>query len=107
MVLVRWAALGGSTQQGTLQLLLHLALAQLAGDPRSLLRTQVTATAAAIIKRGWPDNSPTERDAALQAIHGLATAIGSLEARRAGLELLTAVVVEFSPTTASQMGLSW
>ena len=107
MVLGRWAALGASTQQGTLQLLLHLALAQLAGDPRPLLRTQVTATAAAVIKRGWPESSPAERDAALQAIHGQATAIGSLEARRAGLELLAAVVVEFSPTTASQMGLSW
>jgi hypothetical protein len=32
MVLGRWAALGASTQQGTLQLLLHLALAQLAAD---------------------------------------------------------------------------
>lgn len=68
---------------------------------------QVHATAAAIIKRGWLDASPAERGAQLMGIHSHASQLGTPEARRAALELLTAVVEEFSPHTASQMGLSW
>lgn len=157
VLLSRWAVVGRQAQGATLQLLTQMALAQLAADPRPLLRAQVNATVAAIIKRGWLERSPQERDAALQAIHAQvrclgclgcgsacrevaatrsmrrrsaealpllpthttpplracaapllqASQVGTLEARRAGLELLTAVVEEFSPTTASQMGLSW
>ncbi|KAL4443390.1 hypothetical protein ABPG75_011127 [Micractinium tetrahymenae] len=107
VVLGRWAVVGPQAQQATLQFLLHTALAQLAADPRRLLRTQVTATAAAIIKRGWLDTSPADRGAQLTAIHSQASRLGTAEARRAGLELLAAVVEEFSPHTASQMGLSW
>lgn len=65
------------------------------------------ATAAAIIKRGWLDTSPEERGAQLTGIHAQASQLGTAAARRAGLELLTAVVEEFSPHTASPMGLSW
>lgn len=68
---------------------------------------KVHATAASIIKRGWLDASPEERGAQLAGIHAQASQLGTAEARRAGLELLTAVVEEFSPHTASQMGLSW
>ncbi|PRW50955.1 exportin-4 isoform X1 [Chlorella sorokiniana] len=107
ILLSRWALLGQQTQQATLQFLLGLALGPLAADPRPLLRTQVSATVAAIIKRGWLEGGQAERDAALHGIHAQASQAGSMEARRVGLELLTAVVEEFSPSTASQMGLSW
>ncbi|KAI7838545.1 hypothetical protein COHA_007688 [Chlorella ohadii] len=107
ILLSRWALLGQQAQQATLQFLLQLALGPLAADPRPLLRTQVSATVAAIIKRGWLEGGQAERDAALQGIHAQASQAGSVEARRVGLELLTAVVEEFSPSTASQMGLSW
>lgn len=68
---------------------------------------QVHATAAAIIKRGWLENAGEEQAAALHAIHSIASRHGTAEARRAGLQLLVAVVEEFSPATASTMGLSW
>lgn len=41
VVLGRWAVVGPQARQATLQFLLHTALAQLAADPRRLLRTQV------------------------------------------------------------------
>lgn len=106
MVLGRWAALGRPRQQATLHFLLQLALAQ-ASQPGPLMRAQVHATAASIIKRGWLENAGEEQAAALHAIHAQSTQPGTAEARRAGLELLTAVVEEFSPVTASVMGLSW
>lgn len=120
------------------------AVAQSCTTHHSPVALQVNATAAALIKRGWLDSEPAERDATLQvgpagqarraagvhcaavfcgrppastaaprpprlpqAIHSQAAALGSAEARRAGLELLASIVEEFSPCTASQMGLSW
>ncbi|PSC75864.1 Armadillo-type fold [Micractinium conductrix] len=107
VVLGRWAVVGAQARQATLQFLLHTSLVQLAADPRPLLRTQVNATAAAIIKRSWVEANPAEQEQQLSAIHTQAAAVGTAAARRAGLELLTAVVEEFSPHTASQLGLSW
>ena len=66
IVLGRWAVVGRPAARATLRFLLELALGRLAADPRPLLRTQVNATAAAVIKRGWLDSEPAERDAALQ-----------------------------------------
>lgn len=105
-VLGRWALLGRPAQQATLHFLLHLALGA-ARQPGPLLRAQVNGAAAAIIKRGWLEAAGEEQAAPLLAIHSLSTQAGTAEARRAGLELLTAVVEEFSPATASTMGLSW
>eukprot|EP00887_Chlorella_sp_A99_P000308 scaffold13.g308.t1 len=107
-VLSRWPALGHEERQAALGFLLRYIMERLAGDPQRLLRAQATGAAAAIIKRGWEESSPEEREAALQAVHAAAAARpGSLEAQRASLELLSVVVLEFSPATASAMGLSW
>ena len=53
LVLGRWAVLGRAAQQGALHFLLHLAVTQLAADPRPLLRTQVRDTAAGSRAPTW------------------------------------------------------
>ena len=63
------------------QLLLHLALAQLAADPRPLLRTQVTATAAAV-------------RAAMSAVSKAAICAVVISAKRAAVRLAACAVVK-------------
>lgn len=101
MLLGRWPALELEARRGAVNFLLHLATVQLAGaDAQPLLRSTAVGAAAVAIKRGWDDASPAEREATLRGIHEHA-------GRRASLELLAAVVLEFTPATASSLGLPW
>lgn len=90
-----------------LRFLLHAAIVKFGADPEPLVRRQAAAAAAALLKRAWGEATAEERTAFINEIESLAAGAGSAEARRSGMDVLTAVVLEFSPATSSPMGLPW
>lgn len=60
-----------------------------AADPVALVRAQLTAALAALLKRGWADAPPAERRGFFEEVHAAADG-GPPAARRAGLEILEA-----------------
>ena len=58
-----------------------------AADPVALVRAQLTAALAALLKRGWADAPLAERRAFFDEVDA-AAAHGPPAARRAGLEIL-------------------
>eukprot|EP00873_Tetraselmis_striata_P034405 jgi/Tetstr1/454669/TSEL_041559.t1 len=91
------------------ELRLYLLHRLLAGAPESeqVVRTQLTGTLAAVLKRGWNEQAPAERESFFQEVEGAVAQSGDPRARRTGMEILAAVITEFSPPTASAMGLPW
>ena len=86
--------------------------ASAAGPAGSALRSTLTAVLAVLVKRGWLNaaGAPNpEADAAFfQEMGVLVAGCGaSAAAQRAGCELLTALVGEFSVASASPLGLPW
>jgi hypothetical protein len=65
------------------------ARARHAADPVALVRAQLTAALAALLKRGWADAPPGERRAFFDEVNAAAEA-GGPAARRVGLEILEA-----------------
>ena len=96
-----------------------------AGDPAlSVVRGALAGAAALLLKRGWGEMAPPERAAFFHEVSAMAAAAppagapgagagggagpGAGPARlRASLEVLEAVVGEFSLATASALGLPW
>eukprot|EP00891_Asterochloris_glomerata_P009020 jgi/Astpho2/9020/fgenesh1_pg.00133_%23_51_t len=72
----------------------------------SLERVVKRATAL-ILKRGWAEEAPEERNAFFQDVEGAVATSGHPAARCAGIEILEAVVSEFAPSTATPLGLPW
>jgi hypothetical protein len=60
-----------------------------AADPVALVRAQLTAALAALLKRGWADAPPGERRAFFDEVNAAAEG-GGPAARRVGLEILEA-----------------
>ncbi len=58
-----------------------------AADPVALVRAQLAATLAALLKRGWADAPPDERRAFFDEVDAAAGS-GGPAARRCGLEIL-------------------
>jgi hypothetical protein len=80
---------------------------QRAAESPALVKNQCSAALAALIKRGWLEFTDEEKADLMQQVDALAVQAGTTETRRAAIETLHAVVLEFSPSTASSMGLSW
>lgn len=80
---------------------------QRAAESPALVKNQCSAALAALIKRGWLEFTDKEKAVLMQQVDASAAQAGTTETRRAAIETLHAIVLEFSPSTASSMGLSW
>ncbi|KAF8068447.1 xpo4 [Scenedesmus sp. PABB004] len=79
-----------------------------AGEPAlGVVRAILQGTLAVLLKRGWVDADPAARAAFFQELDASAHAVGGAAAAVAALQVLEAVVSEFSLVTASALGLSW
>ncbi|KAL2619846.1 hypothetical protein R1flu_000051 [Riccia fluitans] len=99
-----WAFLSAEDKNNLRTYCLHYVMAR-AEAGEAFVQAKVLAVAAVLLKRGWLDSVATEKESffnevrvAVQGTHGPA-------AQRSGIALLEALVSEFSPSTASPMGL--
>ncbi|KAL3681977.1 hypothetical protein R1sor_024933 [Riccia sorocarpa] len=99
-----WGLLSAVNKNSLRTYCLHYAMAR-AETGEAFVQAKVLAVAAVLLKRGWLDSVAAEKESffsevrvAVQGTHGPA-------AQRSGIALLEALVAEFSPSTASPMGL--
>lgn len=93
----------GSLRSYLLQYVLHHA-----GEPQlQVVRAILQGTLAVMLKRSWLDTPPEARAAFFQELDASAKAAGSPAAAVVSLQVMEAVVSEFSLVTASALGLSW
>mmetsp|Transcript_11077 Transcript_11077/g.31337 ORF Transcript_11077/g.31337 Transcript_11077/m.31337 type:complete len:1135 (-) Transcript_11077:60-3464(-) len=101
-----WGHLSAEDRSGLRTFLLHCLLSG-AGGSEQLVCSQLSATLAQVIKRGWSEQSKEQQIALFQEVEAAVLQTGDPQGRRRGVEILSAVVTEFSPPTASPMGLPW
>ncbi|GAX80807.1 hypothetical protein CEUSTIGMA_g8243.t1 [Chlamydomonas eustigma] len=119
-VVREWISMTEIEVQSLRSYLLHYCLLRCTSpeDPTSLGNTSASAVRstmmgalAVLIKRGWLDsegNPEPATDAAIfQEMFSLVSSGGSAACQRAGCEILTTLLVEFSVTSASPLGLPW
>ena len=68
---------------------------------------QLSACAATLMKRIWGEIDPSFRESILTNIAAVSTADLSMSSRSNAINVLLAIVVEFNPLTASEMGMPW
>lgn len=90
-----------------LRFLLDAAIVKYSRDQQPLICRQAAASAATLLKRAWGEIAPEQRRSIINEIDGLAKQGGTAEARRASIDVLTAIVLEFSPAASSSLGLPW
>jgi hypothetical protein len=90
-----------------LRFLLHAAIIKFSSDPQPLVRCQASAAAATLLKRAWGELSPDQRRALITEVDSLATQRATVDSKKASMEVFTAIVIEFCPSTSSPMGLPW
>ncbi|CAG9465567.1 unnamed protein product [Pedinophyceae sp. YPF-701] len=101
-----WAVTPAEQVVGIRRWALTLLLGHAASLDR-LVAAQLSALFATLLKRGWEDTSDDQRRATFHEVEAAVAQAGSPHARRAGMQVLEAVVIEFSPGTASEIGLPW
>ena len=100
-----WTALPPAERSGLRQFCLHLVLTK-SPPPPPVVASQLLSTLAVLLKRAWLDPD-ADRGAMLAEAEAAVAQASTTAARRTGLQLFTAVIAEFSPTTASPMNLPW
>ena len=100
-----WTALPPAERSGLRQFCLHLVLTK-SPPPPPVVASQLLSTLAVLLKRAWLDPD-ADRGAMLAEAEAAVAQASTAAARRTGLQLFTAVIAEFSPTTASPMNLPW
>jgi hypothetical protein len=101
-----WTGLPPQMRNDLLRFLLHSAIIKFAAD-QPLLRRQASAAAATLLKRSWGELSSDQRRALITEVDTLATQGATVESKKASMEVFTAIVLEFCPSTSSPMGLPW
>eukprot|EP00250_Pteridium_aquilinum_P028115 c36611_g1_i1 orf=157-3681(+) len=84
---------------------LHYVMAR-AAAPEAYVQSKVSAVAAVLIKRGWMEMVATEKDAFFDEVKQAVLGTHGVAGQIAGISFLESLVSEFSPSTASAMGLS-
>jgi hypothetical protein len=90
-----------------LRFLLHAAIIKFSSDPQPLLRRQASAAAATLLKRSWGELNSEQRRALITEVDSLTNQGGTVDSKKASMEVFTAIVLEFCPSTSSPMGLPW
>jgi hypothetical protein len=106
-VLRDWVALSVEERRAVAKYGLHYVLnKQSSAPPPQFVTAQLLATSASVLKRGWVEDAAAF-EAFFGEMHQAVGALGSDAAKRVALQQLAAVVSEFSPGTASAMGMPY
>ncbi|BDA40620.1 probable Exportin-4 [Coccomyxa sp. Obi] len=102
----QWGVTSAEEKRQLRSYILHFILRHehAAGD---VIISQLTAAVASMLKRDWLESSKDERHAFFAETEDMASQQGSPATRRASIRVLEGVVTEFSPATASPLGLPW
>ncbi|RWR81133.1 exportin-4 isoform X1 [Cinnamomum micranthum f. kanehirae] len=76
-----------------------------ASSTDAYVQSKVSAVAAQLMKRGWPDFTAEEREVFLSEIKNAVLGIHGVDAQSTGISFLECLVSEFSPSTSTAMGL--
>lgn len=105
----RWGTLEAGTRREVWEYAVRWTLER--PDAAQYVRNQMSGTAATLVKRACVDASDEEKMAVISsveaAVRGAAQSGGGADAARVGLEVFAAVVGEFAPGTASELGTTW
>ncbi|MCO5611152.1 hypothetical protein L7F22_065402 [Adiantum nelumboides] len=84
---------------------LHYVMARAAAS-EAYVQSKVSAVAAVLMKRGWLEMVATEKEAFFDEVKQAVLGTHGLAGQIAGISFVESLVSEFSPSTASAMGLS-
>ncbi|OAE29499.1 hypothetical protein AXG93_1433s1180 [Marchantia polymorpha subsp. ruderalis] len=99
-----WTLLSAEDKNSLRTYCLHYVMARAeAGEP--FVQSKVLAVAAVLLKRGWLDSVATEKESFFNEVRVAVLGTHGPAAQRSGIALLESLVSEFSPSTASAMGL--
>ncbi|EIE26728.1 hypothetical protein COCSUDRAFT_46205 [Coccomyxa subellipsoidea C-169] len=102
----RWGITSAEEKRQLRSYILHLIMRN-GSTADDIITSQLTAAVASMLKRGWLESSKEEQHAFFAETEDIAKSQGTPGARRASIKVLEAVVTEFSPATASPLGLPW
>ncbi|KAI5659953.1 hypothetical protein M9H77_28746 [Catharanthus roseus] len=78
---------------------------QHANSPEGYVRAKVASVGAQLLKRGWLDFAATDKEHVFLQVKQAVTGSHGLDVQFAGINFLESLVSEFSPSTATAMGL--
>ncbi|OMO96138.1 Armadillo-type [Corchorus olitorius] len=78
---------------------------QHASSPEGYVQAKVSSVAAQLMKRGWLDFKPEEKEAFLYQVNQAILGGHGVDVQFIGVNFLESLVSEFSPSTSSAMGL--
>ncbi|KAG6541019.1 hypothetical protein Mapa_017592 [Marchantia paleacea] len=99
-----WTLLSAEDKNSLRTYCLHYVMAR-AEAGEAFVQSKVLAVAAVLLKRGWLDSVATEKESFFNEVRVAVLGTHGPAAQRSGIALLESLVSEFSPSTASAMGL--
>ncbi|CAM6129712.1 unnamed protein product [Calypogeia fissa] len=99
-----WTLLSADDKNSLRTYCLHYVMAR-ADAAEAFVQAKVLAVAAVLLKRGWLDSVPSEKETFFNEVRVAILGTHGPAAQRSGIALLESLVSEFSPSTASAMGL--
>ncbi|PON54527.1 Armadillo-type fold containing protein [Trema orientale] len=76
-----------------------------ANSPEGYVQVKVSSVAAQLLKRGWVDFAAAEKESFFYQVNQAVSGTHGVDVQFAGINFLESLVSEFSPSTASAMGL--
>ncbi|KAL3030626.1 hypothetical protein AAZX31_03G230100 [Glycine max] len=99
-----WGFLSADDKRGLISFCLCYVM-QHASSPDGYVQAKVSSVATQLMKRGWLEFVPAEKEALFYQVNQAIVGIHGLDVQFAGIKFLDSLVSEFSPSTSSAMGL--
>ncbi|KAK7397353.1 hypothetical protein VNO78_18522 [Psophocarpus tetragonolobus] len=99
-----WGFLSADDKRGLISFCLCYVM-QHASSPDGYVQAKVSSVATQLMKRGWLEFVPAEKEALFYQVNQAIVGIHGIDVQFAGIKFLEALVSEFSPSTSSAMGL--
>ncbi|GMH33313.1 hypothetical protein BSKO_01147 [Bryopsis sp. KO-2023] len=104
----RWQSLAPQDRVSIKSALLDYAVLHSDNPQAKTVVSALVGGLAVLLKRGWGDMSKEDQSGFFHALEGAFLSQNAPhKSRRVGIQTLTAIVTEFSPTTTTPLGLSW
>lgn len=99
-----WGFLAADDRRGLISFCLCYVM-QHASSPDGYVQAKVSSVATQLMKRGWLEFVPAEKEALFFQVNQAIVGIHGIDVQFAGIKFLESLVSEFSPSTSSAMGL--
>ncbi|KAG4928955.1 hypothetical protein JHK85_055441 [Glycine max] len=99
-----WGFLSADDKKGLISFCLCYVM-QHTSSPDGYVQAKVSSVATQLMKRGWLEFVPAEKEALFYQVNQAIVGIHGIDVQFAGIKFLESLVSEFSPSTSSAMGL--